>query len=143
MIHAGIEPEEGKTLLRNALLTPAVPKLEMQVIGVFFKLCSLCHDTELAKKVWDWSQLPRQQTNDKDRLSRITIQYLLLCGRSGKLKLCLDAWNEAVTFGISSHPRVIGAMLYSLALLGAVNETETFISQIPIDMIDSMMLTQS
>lgn len=142
LIHAGVDTNKAMEMIEQVLSVPLVTeKLDIRVLGVFLKFCHKCNDIELAKRVWEWGEFTRKYSDDKHSIGLITLQFLLLCGRTGHLQLAQNVWQDAVGSNLHTLPEVLGAMLSVLASHGAMEETSNLLSQIPPQQINAHMLT--
>jgi pentatricopeptide repeat protein len=133
-----LDISKGKSMIRELIRSPAPLNIDIRAVGVFLKVAFLCNDLEIGQLIWSWSWTSREMTQ-KENLIPITIQFLLLCGKGGKLDLLQQVWNESISFGVTNDHTVIGAMFTALAFFGG-NETEELLSTISLESLTERML---
>jgi pentatricopeptide repeat protein len=124
--------DQAKVLIQKLIQSPPLPgDTSLQLVGAMLKVASFCTDIELVDQIWIWSEQARKtlEKSQRQHLCLITIQYLILCGKSGSRDLCMKAWNEAVASGVNTDSAVVSAMLRVLSFF-ATGESDQFISAI-------------
>jgi pentatricopeptide repeat protein len=143
VIHSDPGQSFEKKLVDSALQRPCPSDLDFRAIGVFMKVAEKSYDFQTGQRVWEWSR-PCWSARVAQDLVFVSIQYILLCARTGNLDVAKTVWNECCQFGLEASSELKGAMLSAFASNGASDDVAAFLdSYIPPSSINSRQLVSA